>query len=92
LKGQSCISLGLLGDAEEVLDKLISLANTEYVVLPYGDEMNFLTAGIEIEQIAPKCRILLRIVVPRIRDQEYKNRGNQLLINGRVGRWPGHRS
>lgn len=79
LKGQAFINLHMLTDAERVLDERLSLVRANSRGLPYGDEMNLMELGIGTIGLAPKCRELLELVIPRIRDKEYQERGRALL-------------
>jgi len=84
LKGQAFIDLGMLNGASTVLDELLNMVRMNPRGLPYGDEMNLLEVGVAIEMLRPKCCELLGLVVPKIRDQEYRDRGEELLKECRV--------
>ena len=85
LKGQACIALSAILDARRVLDQLIEMATTNPRGLPYGDEMNLMEAAVAVETLRPRCCELLGLVVPKIRDQEFRERGDELLKSCAVG-------
>ena len=79
LRGQAFINLEMPGDANKVLEELLSLVKTNPRGLPYGDEMNLLEAAISNPILAPRCREILDLIIPRIRSQEYVERAKALL-------------
>lgn len=82
LKGQALLDLEKLEEAGLVIDSMIRMALTNAQGLPYGDEINLMDAATEVESLKPKCHELLRLVVPKIADPDFRARGNSLLTPG----------
>lgn len=85
LKGQALIKLGMISDADRTLEELLSLIKTNPRGLPYGDEINLLQASVSRSILAPKCREILELIIPKIRSQEYQERAKALLKSGGLG-------
>lgn len=83
LKGQSCIEINLIQDAERVLDELIELAKRNPKDLPFGDEVDLLSEANGFEGLRAKGEELLLIAAPRIREEEFKLRAEALLAKYR---------
>jgi hypothetical protein len=79
LKGQALLALQKLDDVGRAIDELVMMARTNPQGLPYGDEINLMDAAVSVETLRPKCCELLGLVVPKMRDQEYRERGDELL-------------
>jgi len=79
LKGQACLATEKLEEAEETLGKLRDLANRERTELPYGDELPFVEEAAKISSLRSTSRAFLELVVPRIRDEEFQEKGKRLL-------------
>ncbi len=83
LKGQALLDIQNLDDVKRVVDELVNMARMNPQGLPYGDEMNLMEAAVVIAPLRPKCCELLGLVVPKIKDQEYRERGDELLKSSR---------
>ena len=79
LKGQALLHLRKLDGAGRVVEELVTMARTNPQGLPYGDEVNLMEAAIAVEALRPKCCELLGLVVPKMRNQEYRDHGDELL-------------
>lgn len=79
LKGQASISLKRIEEAEAVIDKLLRSADRDTQEFPFGDEINLIKACIAVEELVPKCRKLLELVIPKMRDKEFQRQGKKLL-------------
>ena len=84
LKGQALIKLEMPGDAGRVIEELLSMIKTNPGGLPYGDEINLLEAAISNPILAPRCREVLELIIPKIRSQEYRERAKALLKPGEL--------
>jgi hypothetical protein len=79
LKGQSCIEINLIQDAEQVLDSMIELAKKNPKNLPFGDEVDLLSEVVRSEKLRAKGKELLLIATPRIREEEFRLRAEALV-------------
>jgi hypothetical protein len=72
------------GDAGRVIEELLSMIKTNPGGLPYGDEINLLEAAVSSPILAPRCREVLELIIPKIRSQEYRERAKALLKPGEL--------
>lgn len=79
LKGLALLGLNEVGGAASVLDEMELMTKSADTRLPYGDEINFLERAMSEPTLIPSSRALLTRIVPRIRSQEYAERGKRLL-------------
>jgi len=79
LKGQALINLGMIDDAGQVLDELLSMIRGNPPKFPFGDEINLLEAAVSYEALVPTSHEILSLIVPKIRSQEYVDRAKALL-------------
>jgi hypothetical protein len=79
LKGQALLDLGDVDGAKYVLEEILAMIRANAALLPYGDELNFLEAAITEDVLANGCCEALRLIIPRIRSQEYVERAQGVL-------------
>jgi len=79
LKGQAFIELGKIDSANQVLEEMLLMIKMNSSKLPYGDEFNLLEAAMSNEILAARSRVILNLVIPRIRSQEYVEKAKALL-------------
>jgi hypothetical protein len=79
LKGEALFELRNVEEASHVLEEMLAMVNSRPSRLPYGDELNFISAAISEPALAGRSRQLLRLIVPRIRSSEYIQRAQALL-------------
>ena len=79
LLGQALLKLDQAADAGKVLQEILSLIRMNPSGLPYGDEINLLQAAISNPTLAPRCREILDLIIPKLRSQEYIEKAKDLL-------------
>jgi hypothetical protein len=79
LKGLALLELNEVAEAASVLDEMELMTKRADACLPYGDEISFLERAMSEPTLIPSSRSLLVRIVPRIRSQEYVERGRRLL-------------
>ncbi|MBL8210197.1 MAG: hypothetical protein JNK87_05775 [Bryobacterales bacterium] len=79
LKGEALLELGNIEATKDVLEEILTMVRLHPRRLPYGDEMNLLSASIARPALAACSREILRAIIPRIRAAEYVERAKSLL-------------
>ncbi|MGO9229081.1 MAG: hypothetical protein ACLQKA_07710 [Bryobacteraceae bacterium] len=79
IKGQALIELGNVDGATFVLEEMLAMIKSPPARLPYGDELNLLSAAISRPRLAERSREILALIISRIRSPEYVQRARSLL-------------
>jgi len=79
LRGEALLELGKTDATKEVLEEILGMIRSEPLGLPYGDEINLLSATVSRPDLAERSRDILKLIIPRIRSMEYVDRARLLL-------------
>jgi hypothetical protein len=79
LKGEALLELGEIQATGDVLEEILAMIRLPPARLAYGDEVNLLSATVARPALAVCSRTILKLILPRIRSQEYVERVKSLL-------------
>jgi hypothetical protein len=74
LKGRALLQLNRQDEAATVLQELARIVASSPKQVPYGDEFNFLNEMTQKRLEPELCKQLAKVVVARIKDQEFKSK------------------
>jgi len=85
LKGQALMKLERFPEAATVITELLEFVKRNPRGLPFGDEVAFLQTAIAVPFLTQGCRKLLKLVIPKMRSQEYKEKAAAVLQSAEGG-------
>ena len=85
LKGQALVKLQRFSEAGTVITELLEFVKISPRGLPFGDEVGLLQTAIAVPLLAQRCRELLKLVIPKMRSQEYREKAAAVLQSAENG-------